>query len=553
VYSSLTPAVCSVNASSGVVSVLASAAVGSTCTIAANKSGGTTVNDAAQVTQSIVIGAAIPASERAVLQALYAGTNGPGWTNSTNWNGVAGTECTWFGVICNAEDTQVTEVSLASNNLVGSLPSTLNQLTALRSFLVKDNQLSGPIRALTGLTALEFFDVSNNRLTGSLPTLTGFTALQGFSVERNQLTGSIPALTGLTALLGFRVNNNQLTGAIPSLTGLTLFNGSSSLCANRLTVSVDAAWDAATGSTPWSTACTQTLSFAAAPPLVVGGSGTVSVTVVPVPNPSIPAVYSSLTPPVCSVNASSGVVSVLASAAVGSTCTIAANKSGGTTVNDAAQVTQSIVIGQGTQIITGFAPASPATVGAPPATLTAIGGGSGNPIVFATTSAATICTVSGNQVSFIGVGICNLTADQTGNANFTAAAQVTASIIIGQATQTITGFAPNSPVTAGAPPVTLSAIGGGSGNPIVFATTSAATICTVNGNQVSFVGAGICNLTADQAGNANFTAAPQVTASVVINAAPVTPVPTLGQWAMILMTLLAAMFGASYLRRPKAR
>ena len=56
--------------------------------------------------------AAIPAAERAVLQALYTSTNGAGWTTSTNWNGAAGTECTWFGVSCNAGDGNVTRIQL---------------------------------------------------------------------------------------------------------------------------------------------------------------------------------------------------------------------------------------------------------------------------------------------------------------------------------------------------------------------------------------------------------------------------------------------------------
>ena len=44
--------------------------------------------------------AAIPAAERQVLIAIYNGTNGGTWTNSTNWNSGGGTECTWFGVTC---------------------------------------------------------------------------------------------------------------------------------------------------------------------------------------------------------------------------------------------------------------------------------------------------------------------------------------------------------------------------------------------------------------------------------------------------------------------
>ena len=86
--------------------------------------------------------------------------------------------------------------------------------------------------------------------------------------------------------------------------------------------------------------------------------------------------------------------------------------------------------------------------------------------------------------------------------------------------QSITGFNPASPVVLGAAPATLSATGGASGNAIVYATTSAASVCTVSGTTVTFTGVGTCNLTADQAGNGSYSAATQVTASVVINAAP---------------------------------
>ncbi len=41
---------------------------------------------------------AIPVSEKNALIALYNSTNGPGWTDSTNWNGASGTEGTWYGV-----------------------------------------------------------------------------------------------------------------------------------------------------------------------------------------------------------------------------------------------------------------------------------------------------------------------------------------------------------------------------------------------------------------------------------------------------------------------
>ena len=164
--------------------------------------------------------AAIPASQRTVLTDLFTSTNGAAWINKTNWNGAVGTECTWFGVTCDAAQSNVVSIQLRSNNLVGTLPA-LSGLSALQTFDVFGNFLTGPIPSLTGLTALQFFLVQHNQLTGAMPSLTGLTALQHFAVDFNQLTGSIPSLNTLTALRGFSAFNNQLTGAIPPLSGLT--------------------------------------------------------------------------------------------------------------------------------------------------------------------------------------------------------------------------------------------------------------------------------------------------------------------------------------------
>lgn len=215
--------------------------------------------------------AAIPPSERQALLDLYTSTNGDGWKTNTNWNGPPGTECTWYGVSCDAGQNTVTQIVLSDdlngNNLTGTLPASLKQLTNLEDFVVPanhltgpipdfsgavgitgfdvslnqltgpifdlskltnlfefradHNQLTGPIPALAGLTNMWLFKVDNNRLTGPIPPLTGLVGLIGFVVSNNQLTGSIPTLTGLTRLQDFIVSNNQLTGSIPALTGLT--------------------------------------------------------------------------------------------------------------------------------------------------------------------------------------------------------------------------------------------------------------------------------------------------------------------------------------------
>ncbi len=260
-----------------------------------------------------------------------------------------------------------------SNQISGAIPA-LGSLAALEFFLASNNQLTSVIPSLSGLTRLRFFHVDNNQLFGLLPSLAGLSALESFYAQNNALTGSVPALAGLTALTNFRAENNQLTGALPSLAGLNslrvfyvrnnqlsgavvavpsptnaLTAALSALCPNQLTVSVDAAWDAATGSTPWSTGCTaprnaQTLAFGAAPSLIPSGTGTVTATASPTPNSAAPVAYSSLSPLICTVNSSSGLVTVSASAVAGNACIIAANKAGDAAFNSAPQVQQSITI-----------------------------------------------------------------------------------------------------------------------------------------------------------------------------------------------------------------
>ena len=82
-------------------------------------------------------------------------------------------------------------------------------------------------------------------------------------------------------------------------------------------------------------------------------------------------------------------------------------------------------------------------------------------------------------------------------------------------TQTVT-FAPASPVASGAAPITLTATASSGLTTFTFSTSSAASICTVSGNQLTIVGVGTCALTATQAGNASYMSA-SASANVVIN------------------------------------
>jgi hypothetical protein len=84
--------------------------------------------------------------------------------------------------------------------------------------------------------------------------------------------------------------------------------------------------------------------------------------------------------------------------------------------------------------------------------------------------------------------------------------------------QTISGFKlPVAPVFGDA--FALTASGGGSGAPVGYAASGA---CTVSGRDLSFTGTGMCMVTASQAGNASFAAAPDLTLTVNVAKAPAT-------------------------------
>ena len=166
--------------------------------------------------------AVIPTVEREALIALYNSTDGDNWTDNTNWMGAAGTECTWFGVSCDAGETYAQQLHLSENQLTGSIPAELGKLSQLRSLWLDDNQLSGNIPTELGnLSQLTYLDLSGNQLTGNiLAELGNLPQLTSLYLGSNQLTGNIPAELGnLSLLTGFRLNGNQLTGNIPAELG----------------------------------------------------------------------------------------------------------------------------------------------------------------------------------------------------------------------------------------------------------------------------------------------------------------------------------------------
>ncbi|NJL14377.1 MAG: T9SS type A sorting domain-containing protein [Microscillaceae bacterium] len=166
-----------------------------------------------------------------------------------------------------------------------------------------------------------------------------------------------------------------------------------------------------------------------------------------------------------------------------------------------------------------------------------------------TSSNTAVATVSGNTVTIVGAGTTIITASQAGNANYNAAPNVTQNLVVNKANQTIT-FAALAPKTFGDAPFDLTATAS-SGLPVSY-TSSNTAVATVSGNTVTIVGAGTTTITASQAGNANYNAAPNVTQDLVVNKADQTitfaalPAKTVGDAPFDLTATASSGLAVSY-------
>lgn len=143
------------------------------------------------------------AQDRAALQALYQATNGAEWTTNTNWDTTAALN-TWHGVTTNAEG-RVVALNLRANNLSGSIPSDIGNLSALTRLDLSSNRLNGEIQAALGrLSNLTHLDLSANLLSGEIPAALGnLSNLSRLSLDTNVLSGMLPndlSRLGLTTL-----------------------------------------------------------------------------------------------------------------------------------------------------------------------------------------------------------------------------------------------------------------------------------------------------------------------------------------------------------------
>jgi hypothetical protein len=192
------------------------------------------------------------------------------------------------------------------------------------------------------------------------------------------------------------------------------------------------------------------------------------------------------------------------------TCSVIANQAGNSTYAAAAQVTKTVSATLAAQAITFTTNAPSSAVYKSSFSVVALAS-SGLAVTYTSSGA---CSNSGATYTMTsGTGSCTVKANQAGNSNYSAAAQVTQTVTLTLATQAIT-FTTNAPSSAVyESSFTVAATGGASGNAVTYSSSGS---CSNSGAKYTMTkGTGTCSVIANQAGTANaYSAAPQVTETV---------------------------------------
>ena len=472
-FSSLTPAVCSVDASSGQVAGLA---IG-VCSIAANQGGNDHFAPAPQASLNLTVSGRSQSIRFDTLPALVIGATITIQAQASSGLPVRYTSLTPDTCSIDPSSGATTGLSSGACNLAAEQSGDALWAAAAQATQSLSVDLRPQAIDFASLSALQVGTTVNVQATASSGLPVSFTSQTPAvcSVAPNSASVAASA-AGTCTIAADQVGDGQWARAAQVLRSVTVARG------------------------------TQRISFDAAPTSPTVGS---TVTVRAAANSGLAVSYSSLTPTACSVSAVGLVTSLTAG-----TCTIAANQAGNANWLSADQATQTLsVLGKAQSISFGAAPAL--TVGGT-ATVRALAG-SGLAVVYSSLTPS-LCTVDAatGVVKGMATGACNIAADQAGNASWAAAPR---------AIQVLT-VAPNPNQTlsfAAAPSLTLGGTAtvratASSGLAVVYSSLSA-IVCSVQSTSGVVTGnaLGDCVIAANQAGNSSVNPAPQVTLTLAVS------------------------------------
>jgi hypothetical protein len=170
----------------------------------------------------------------AALQDFAASLTYKGWKNNKNWMS-SQTVCSWAGVSCSSG--RVTGLNLQSNNLKGTWPDSIGNLTKLSSLQLDGTQPSSYAGCVDtdfsysafpssfwSLTEMSVFLAENACLGGTLldgpAGVASWAKLTQFSIHQNRVSGSFPSgFNNAGGLQVLKLDRNPINGTVPLFTG----------------------------------------------------------------------------------------------------------------------------------------------------------------------------------------------------------------------------------------------------------------------------------------------------------------------------------------------
>jgi large repetitive protein len=362
------------------VSLTNAAVVGNTCALSANQFGraynGEHYAPATQITQSLTVSKGAQSVAFGAAPAVNVGGTGP--VVATSNQGITpvsfSSNTTGICTVSGANNSTLTGVAVATCSITASAPANTSYLPATATQSVGIG---------IGTQTLTF---------GAVPSMTAGG------------TGSVSA-TSDRALTPVTLTSN--TGTVCTISSGTVTGVTAGLCTLQATQSGSPAYSAASATLSFPiNAAVQTLSFAAAPTINVGGTGTVAAT----SNQALSTVtLTSATPLFCTI--SGGMVSGVSTG----TCTINAAAPGGATYL-AATASLSFGVGMGSPTLT-FGAVPLVTVGST-GSVSVTSDKSATPVSM--TSTTPTCTLASGVVTGVSVGVCTLQATQAAASSYSA-------------------------------------------------------------------------------------------------------------------------------------
>lgn len=206
------------------------------------------------------------------------------------------------------------------------------------------------------------------------------------------------------------------------------------------------------------------------------------------------------------------------------TCSVTATKAADENFETASSAVTNVTFAKATQAALTVTSTS-GTFGTSLTLTTSGGSGTGAVSFTATDGTATGCTVTDSSLSVTSAGTCTVSATKATDEDFEAVSSDPTTVTFGKASQTVafTSAAPSDATVGG---TYEPSAGAESGLPVTVALDGSSTGCTLSSGLVHFTAPGLCVVDATQAGDADWLAAPTVTQTISVAAAPQKSEPT---------------------------